>query len=256
MLEEFNIILVNIFSSVKYSVVIYLFFMSILSFFLYFVLKNKINKINPRGFDKIDIRREVFLSTIAIFFIGVLNFLFAYFAENIGIDVFFEKESSPMLVFYIPVFYVLHDTLFYWTHRFLHLSFFFNLTHKYHHLSKSPSLWAAFSFGMFETFCQWLISLLAVLVLPFTILESQVLLFSVIVINAIGHSGIEFLPKWWIRGKLKFIITVTHHDLHHSKGGGNYAVYFTWWDKLMGTEIKGYEKEFLRNTLKKKRIKS
>jgi sterol desaturase/sphingolipid hydroxylase (fatty acid hydroxylase superfamily) len=29
--------------------------------------------------------------------------------------------------------------------------------------------------------------------------------------------------------------------MHHQLFNGNYALYFTWWDKWMGTEFKDYE---------------
>jgi sterol desaturase/sphingolipid hydroxylase (fatty acid hydroxylase superfamily) len=29
---------------------------------------------------------------------------------------------------------------------------------------------------------------------------------------------------------------VTHHHFHHARNRGNYGLYFSWWDKLCGTE--------------------
>jgi sterol desaturase/sphingolipid hydroxylase (fatty acid hydroxylase superfamily) len=31
------------------------------------------------------------------------------------------------------------------------------------------------------------------------------------------------------------LTTVTHHDLHHERAGGNYGFYFTFWDRTCGT---------------------
>ena len=40
---------------------------------------------------------------------------------------------------------------------------------------------------------------------------------------------------------LKWISTTTHHDMHHGTSfNHNYGFYFTWWDKLMGTEHPDY----------------
>lgn len=33
---------------------------------------------------------------------------------------------------------------------------------------------------------------------------------------------------------------VTHHDMHHANGNSNFGLYFTWWDRLMGTEHQDY----------------
>ncbi|MBA3838282.1 MAG: sterol desaturase family protein, partial [Zymomonas sp.] len=36
----------------------------------------------------------------------------------------------------------------------------------------------------------------------------------------------------------------THHDLHHTEGRYNFGLYFTWWDRLMGTEHPRYHERF------------
>jgi sterol desaturase/sphingolipid hydroxylase (fatty acid hydroxylase superfamily) len=38
--------------------------------------------------------------------------------------------------------------------------------------------------------------------------------------------------------------TVTHHDLHHARAGTNYGLWFTWWDRMMGTEDPTYYARF------------
>lgn len=35
-----------------------------------------------------------------------------------------------------------------------------------------------------------------------------------------------------------------YHDLHHKDFDGNYGLYFTWWDRLCGTEHKRYRETF------------
>ena len=59
--------------------------------------------------------------------------------------------------------------------------------------------------------------------------------------NAVGHSGYEFFPADR-DGKPLFdwMTTVTHHDLHHAHAGYNLGLYFTWWDRWMGTEHPNY----------------
>ena len=42
--------------------------------------------------------------------------------------------------------------------------------------------------------------------------------------------------------------TTTHHDLHHSSGNTNFGLYFTWWDRWMGTEHPRYREEFRKVT--------
>ena len=63
----------------------------------------------------------------------------------------------------------------------------------------------------------------------FPIHELVLLLFLTLMIvrNAMGHSGIEFHPRWWVDSPLDFFTTVTHHDLHHQRGQSNSGLYFT-----------------------------
>jgi len=53
----------------------------------------------------------------------------------------------------------------------------------------------------------------------------------------INHAGVEIYPsgkygKWFGH----WIIGATHHDQHHRKFNYNFGLYFTFWDKWMGTE--------------------
>ena len=63
--------------------------------------------------------------------------------------------------------------------------------------------------------------------------------------NMLGHLGYEIYPKNWVRLPfLKYKTASTHHNMHHEQFNGNYGLYFTFWDKLMHTEIKDYEQRF------------
>lgn len=49
----------------------------------------------------------------------------------------------------------------------------------------------------------------------------------------------------WVDSKwLDWLTTTTHHDLHHSEGNHNFGLYFTWWDRWMGTEHPQYKERF------------
>jgi sterol desaturase/sphingolipid hydroxylase (fatty acid hydroxylase superfamily) len=66
--------------------------------------------------------------------------------------------------------------------------------------------------------------------------------------NAWGHSGHEFRPAKadgtpWFDG----FTTTSHHDLHHTDVKGNYGLYFTFWDRFMGTEHPDYHDRFRIN---------
>ena len=66
-----------------------------------------------------------------------------------------------------------------------------------------------------------------------------------IVRNTLGHSGYELMPANHNgRPLVGFLTTTTHHDLHHAQAGYNFGLYFTWWDKMMGTEHPDYLTRF------------
>ncbi len=52
----------------------------------------------------------------------------------------------------LPVLLVLHDAYFYWVHRAMHNPRLFRWMHRVHHLSKTPTPWAAYSFAPAEAF--------------------------------------------------------------------------------------------------------
>lgn len=65
--------------------------------------------------------------------------------------------------------------------------------------------------------------------------------------NVMGHLGLELFPKDFLRSPwLRFHTTSTHHGMHHHRFGGNYGLYFTFWDRVMGTMHESYENEFER----------
>ena len=65
-----------------------------------------------------------------------------------------------------------------------------------------------------------------------------------IVRNVMGHAGVELYP---VSGKPSRLFgwwnTTTHHYLHHQNGRSNYGLYFSWCDRLMGTEHPDYQAE-------------
>jgi lathosterol oxidase len=86
---------------------------------------------------------------------------------------------------------------------------------------------------------------LALAVVPLHV--SVLLAFTVhqIVRNAHGHAAVEIMPsgfaRHWLWGRFT---TTTHHHLHHETAKGNYGLWFTWWDRWLGTESAQYHQRF------------
>ncbi|NWG72602.1 MAG: sterol desaturase family protein [Parvularculaceae bacterium] len=145
----------------------------------------------------------------------------------------------------VGVLVVAHDAWFYWTHRLMHDPRLFRRLHRRHHRSVNPSPFTAYSFDIGEAAIHAAFMPLMLLIAPISQLAILVFLTHMIVRNVIGHSGYELFPaRRNGRPVFDFLTSVTHHDLHHAQAGWNYGLYFTWWDRLMGTEHPLYHEKF------------
>jgi ferredoxin len=124
----------------------------------------------------------------------------------------------------------------------MHLPRFYKFFHKVHHESTDPSPLTAYAFHPSEAVVEQLMHVVLPFMLPLNfgvILAWQ--MFSQLN-NVLHHLGYEVYPKGWVKFPLlKYKAASTHHNMHHQLFNGNYSLYFTWWDKWMGTEFKDYE---------------
>jgi lathosterol oxidase len=142
-----------------------------------------------------------------------------------------------------------HDAYFYWTHRAMHHPRLFRFFHLMHHRSTTPSPFAAYAFAWPEALVQALFMPLWLLFVPMQAAALLAFMAVMIVRNVMGHAGMELHPPAFVTSRwLGWLSTTTHHDLHHQRFAGNYGLYFTWWDKLMGTEVSDYRERFLQAT--------
>jgi sterol desaturase/sphingolipid hydroxylase (fatty acid hydroxylase superfamily) len=52
-----------------------------------------------------------------------------------------------------------------------------------------------------------------------------------------NHMGWELFPARLVNGRAgNWLITASHHELHHQKYRCNYGLYFRHWDRLCGTD--------------------
>jgi sterol desaturase/sphingolipid hydroxylase (fatty acid hydroxylase superfamily) len=194
--------------------------------------------------------REVFYSllTVAIFSVVALYMLAASRIHDRSVIYYSVSERGwSYLIFSLVLMIVLHDAYFYWTHRLMHLPYIFRPVHRTHHRSRTPTAWAAYEFSPAEALVQALFVPLFTWWFPIYWLVFVVFLLHMIFRVVQIHCGMELMPRGVIdRPLLGLLTTTTHHDLHHRRMSGNYGLYFTWWDRLMGTEIPNYRAEFLR----------
>lgn len=184
-------------------------------------------------------------ATFAVFASFVcINFYFASKGWN-QIYRDFNDHSIAYFLFSIVVFIIVHDTYFYWTHRFMHLPGVFERIHKVHHMSNNPTPFAAFSFHPLEAVIEFSIIFLITFIMP--VHRYAIFVFAIYMIanNVLGHLGFEVYPKGFTKNKLtSWLNTSTNHNMHHKFVNCNYGLYFSIWDRLMKTNHAKYHETF------------
>jgi sterol desaturase/sphingolipid hydroxylase (fatty acid hydroxylase superfamily) len=193
------------------------------------------------------VSRELLTSLRSIAVFGLVSGAVVFAAASGWTRLYWRVDEYgwTWFVLSIGVMVLMHDTYFYWTHRLMHHRRLFRLVHRTHHLSTSPTPWAAYAFGPVEAFVQAGIGPLVVFTLPTHPAAFAAFMAWQIAFNVLGHCGHEIFPRWFLRSKAGVVLnTVTHHTLHHEKFTANFGLYFNVWDRLMGTNHREYERRF------------
>lgn len=197
------------------------------------------------------VRKEIWYS-----FLGAIVFSFAgTFLLILWQNGFTELYTKLTLqdILWVPVSFFLalfiHETYYYWLHRWMHHPKVLPLFHHIHHISLHTSSFTSFSFHPIEACLQSIFLPILVLVFPMHFFVLFALLITMSVTAVINHSGVEVYPKNVIRSSIfRWLVGATHHDSHHLKYRCNYGLYFTFWDVWMKTEESGFEKRFEEHT--------
>ena len=194
-----------------------------------------------------DVRREIAYSasSLLLYSMGAAAILGLLAIDRVEIYAEPLKHGLAWLLLSLPVLLVWQDLCFYCTHRLMHTRWMFRHIHGVHHRSREPSPWAAYAMHPVEAMVNGGVPLLALAVVP---VQEQVLgLFVLhqVLRNVHGHAAIEILPRGfarhWFWGRFT---STTHHHLHHETTQGNYGLWFTWWDRVFGTERADYLQRF------------
>jgi sterol desaturase/sphingolipid hydroxylase (fatty acid hydroxylase superfamily) len=169
-------------------------------------------------------------------------------AEKGWLRIYFEDDGYPLAysIAAAVMLIVLQDTWFYWTHRALHHPLLYRRFHQVHHKSRYPTPYTSYAFDSGEAFTNAIYILVAGLIFPYPIWALLYFMIHMLVRNVIGHCGYSIDPaRSDGRPVLDFLTTTVHHDLHHTANRGNFGLYFTFWDRLMGTEHPEYRERFI-----------
>lgn len=191
---------------------------------------------NPKAHQ---LRREMILSIYSALIFGLIGLVLLVLWHIDLTKIYLNPSKYPL--WYIPlsvlIFLILHDTYYYWLHRWMHDSKWLRKFHMEHHKSVNTNVFTAFSFHPVESFLQALILPVLFVIVPMHIISVIVVLTIMTLSATINHAGVEIYSKNRWFGKIsEYVIGATHHDLHHRYAKRNLGLYFTFWDKLMKTE--------------------
>jgi len=225
-----------------------------LIFYVFFRKKLFPKKLQSRFPKGKDYFREISFSTLSIIIFSVPPLLMLYSNSIRPHTTFYNNIDEYGILYFIiafPLMILMHDTYFYWVHRIMHLPFLFKMFHLVHHKSTNPSPWAAYAFHPLEAIVESLIFVIFLFTIPVQSIHLTVFFVFSLLYNVYGHLGFELYPKGFNKHWFgKWINTSVSHNQHHQYFKGNYGLYFTIWDRLMGTLRADYDAAF--ESLKKR----
>jgi sterol desaturase/sphingolipid hydroxylase (fatty acid hydroxylase superfamily) len=149
-----------------------------------------------------------------------------------------ERYGLWYLGFSYVLVLLLQDASFYVTHRLFHLPFFYRWCHLGHHRSKQPTPWTSFAFDPPEAILQAVFLAVVVLAIPLHPLTLSAVLITMTVWAVINHLGLEDLKlAWYPRWLAWSLIGPSHHSMHHACPRVHFGLYFTFWDRVLETQI-------------------
>jgi sterol desaturase/sphingolipid hydroxylase (fatty acid hydroxylase superfamily) len=225
------------------------------AFFGYFYLwqpeRWRERKLGARKYSSIQYRRELTWSAITALIFSVAGAAMVLLWQQGFTRIYLELDAFGY--WYLPaslaVYMLVHETYYYWLHRWMHHPSVYPLVHKIHHQSIVASPWTAFSFHPIEGLLQAIFLPIMVVLIP---IHPSVLLMQLALMtfsSVINHLDIEIYPKNFHTNIFgKWLIGASHHSLHHSEFKYNFGLYFTFWDKWRKTESPSYFQLFERVT--------
>jgi len=211
-------------------------------------------KINLANYPSQQVRTEIKYSLITTFIFALIG-AGTTVAWQKGYTSFYtevDRYGYIYLFVSLVILMLIHETYYYWIHRWMHLPRIFKTIHKIHHNSHIPSPWTAFSFHPIEGLLEGLILPLMLFIIPVHYITLLVYLTIMTISSVVNHLNIEIYPENKGLGIWSsWLIGASHHSLHHSEYRHNYGLYFTFWDKIAHTESPKFKTLFLDKTKRK-----
>lgn len=202
--------------------------------------------LSTKPISAVQLRREIRWSTLTSLLFALSGTLMVIAWQKGYTQLYLDRSTyswwMPVISVVLTLF--LHETYYYWLHRWMHRPRVYRKVHKIHHDSIQTSAMTSFSFHPYEALLQAIAVPLIVVIIPMHIYVLLGLLALMTITGTLNHAGVELYPRWLLRSWLgRWIIGATHHDLHHKQFRYNFGLYFTFWDRWMGTESPNYVKQ-------------
>jgi sterol desaturase/sphingolipid hydroxylase (fatty acid hydroxylase superfamily) len=207
----------------------------------------EMRKLGKRDYPAVQFRREVFWSTVTtgIFALAGAGTLVLW--QYGFTQVYIDGGAYPW--WWMPVSLLaamaLHETAYYWLHRWMHRPAVYRLVHLVHHESSIPSPFTAFSFHPLEGLLQALILPIILIIVPMHPAVLVVYLTLMTLSAVINHLDIEVYPARFHQHPIgRWLIGATHHSMHHKQHRYHFGLFFTFWDRWARTEHPEYNARF------------
>jgi Delta7-sterol 5-desaturase len=208
-------------------------------------------KISHRGYKEGQFKKEVGWSILTASIFAITGAFMGLFWQRGLTRLYADIHGYPLwwLPLSLMVALIVHETYYYWLHRWMHHPTVFRVVHKVHHDSNITSPWTAFSFHPLEGILQALFLPVLLMIMPMNLYVLILHLTIMTISSVINHLDIEVYPKGFHKNIIgKWLIGATHHSLHHKHFKYNYGLYFTFWDKWKKTESPVFEELFEKKT--------
>lgn len=186
------------------------------------------------------IRKDIELSVLsaAVFALCTVFVLSEYSAGRTRLYTSVSEYGLWYLGVSFVMVLILQDSCYYFIHRAFHHPWVFKWLHLGHHRSVEPTAWTSFAFDPLEALVQALFLVGVVFFIPLHFITLVAVLITMTIWAVLNHLGFELFsssfPLHWLG---QWFIGPVHHLMHHRNHRVHYGLYFTHWDKLLGTVL-------------------
>lgn len=183
------------------------------------------------------VKKDITLSVTATVALAICSAMVMTVYDSGATRLYLSIDDYGIWYFVVSFFGIifLQDACYYFLHRGFHHPWLFNWIHRGHHRSKQPTPWTSFALDFPEALIQGLFLVAVVFLVPIHFAVLALCLITMTVWAVINHLGFELFPGFPHHWLGQWFISSDHHSLHHRHYTRHYGLYFTFWDRLLGT---------------------